>query len=202
MGDVIPMDLKQYAVMLRDAKNEAAPTASFLRMDKSGAWVMGIEQEPIDEDTEFAVNPQGFGKGWIAWGKSERLGELFVPFNQVLPDPGPTPEGARPWEKQFGMHLREVNGGWGGSELIYRSSSTGGKRAILGLMSEVGERMCEEDPAFVPIITLERDSYKHKEYGKIYVPVLNVVRWTTMDVPKEEKKAAPAKKVAAKKGRR
>jgi len=34
------------------------------------------------------------------------------------------------------------------------------------------------DTAGLPIVELQPDSYKHKQYGKIFFPVLHIVGWT------------------------
>jgi|GEM_PF-506450 hypothetical protein len=176
-GNGAVADPTKLAAALQNVSRQAAPQGMFLRMGKDGVWVIGIEAEPVAEGAEFAINPAGFGHGWIAWGKSERLGESFVPLTDPLPATPATPEGAvRGWEQQFGMHLREVGTG---ADLIFRTSSVGGKRAIGALAKEVGARMAEGDARSVAIVTLGADSYKHKEYGKIYVPEFAIERWVT-----------------------
>jgi hypothetical protein len=40
----------------------------------------------------------------------------------------------------------------------------------------------EKDPTKpVPIVTLGKDHYQHKSYGRIYTPVFKVVEWVSMD---------------------
>ena len=184
-SDLIPFggngaltDPSKLAAALQNVSREAAPSGLFLRMGKDGVWIVGIEMEPVEDGAEFAVNPAGFGHGWIAWGKAERLGESFVPLTEAAPAPGPLPDGARGWEQQFGMHLREMGSN---ADLIYRASSVGGKRAIGALAKEVGAKLAAQDAKCVHVVTLGNDSYKHKEYGKIYVPEFTIERWVTAD---------------------
>jgi hypothetical protein len=33
----------------------------------------------------------------------------------------------------------------------------------------------------VPIVTLGKDHYQHKSYGRIYTPVFEIVEWVSMD---------------------
>lgn len=189
-------DPSKLAAALQNVSREAAPAGMFLRMGKDGVWIVGIEMEPVEEGAEFAVNPAGFGHGWIAWGKSERLGESFVPLTEPISTPPATPDGAvRGWEQQFGMHLREMGSN---ADLIYRTSAVGGKRAVGALAKEVGARLASGDPFCVAIVSLNSDSYKHKEYGKIYVPEFIIERWVTVnditapakvEVPKVTKKS-------------
>jgi len=201
MSNLIPFgnngalaDPSKLAAALQNVSRETSPSGMFLRMDKTGTWIIGIEMEPVAEGTEFAVNPAGFGHGWIAWGKLERLGESFVPLVEPIPQPGPLPEGARGWEQQFGMHLRDMESQ---TDLVFRSSSVGGKRAVGALAKEVGLRMAEGEEALVPVITLGNDSYKHKDYGRIFVPEFTIERWITLEqmaqqvTPKAPPKPAP-----------
>jgi hypothetical protein len=41
------------------------------------------------------------------------------------------------------------------------------------------------------VVTLKKDSYQHKSYGKIYTPVLNVLKFVSM-TPEAEAEPAPA----------
>lgn len=205
MSDLIPFgngamtDPKRLAAALQNVSREAAPSGLFLRMGKDGVWIIGIEMEPVEPGAEFAINPSGFGHGWIAWGKSERLGESFVPLTEAVPPAGPLPDGARGWEQQFGMHLRELGTQ---ADLIFRTSSVGGKRAIGALAKEVGGKLAGGEAKCIPIVTLGNDSYKHKEYGKIYVPEFTIRRWVGAEelnrAPIESKPVSKARKTPAK----
>lgn len=186
------------ATALQNVARESAPNGLFLRMGKDGVWIVGIEMEPVEDDAQFAINPSGFGHGWIAWGKAERLGESFVPLTEAVPQPGPLPDGARGWEQQFGMHLRELGTQ---ADLIYRASSVGGKRAIGALAKEVGARLAAGDAQCVPVVSLSNDSYKHKEYGKIYVPEFIIERWVTPASISAPAVAAKAPRAAPVKGK-
>jgi hypothetical protein len=35
----------------------------------------------------------------------------------------------------------------------------------------------------VPIVLLEKDSYPHKEYGRVWYPVLTIVGWMPLEGP-------------------
>ena len=48
---------------------------AIIKMDKTGAWVLGAEQTEIEPDSLWAVNPFSFMHGYIAWGDGEVLGE-------------------------------------------------------------------------------------------------------------------------------
>jgi energy-coupling factor transporter ATP-binding protein EcfA2 len=134
---------------------------------------------------------------------SEKLGEVIAPVTDALGDTGPVPGGGKAWEFQLGMHLKGVSGKGelADMELVYRSSSVGGKRAIGGLALLVSQKLSEGDANMVPVVTLSSESYKHKQYGKIYTPVIDIVKWVPMPkaqaaAPKAE--AKPEKKKARK----
>lgn len=199
MTAIIPFDPNKLAMSLRQVAREAAPMAAFLKMDKTGAWVYGANTEEVEDGTEFLVNPNGFQHGYVCWAAegSEKLGEVIAPVSDALGDTGPVPGGGRAWEFQLGMHLKGMKGELADMELVFRSSSVGGKRAIAGLAQQVAQKLADGEQNMVPVVTLSSESYKHKKYGKIYTPVIDIVRWTTM--PKASPaKAAPEKAAKAK----
>lgn len=181
---VIPFDAGKLAASLKQVSREAAPLASFLRMNKQGQWTYGLDATIIAKGTEFMVNPSGFQHGYICWSAaaSEKLGETAAPVTDALPEPGPVPVGGRGWEFQLGMHLKGLVGPLENLELVYRASSVGGKRAVATLAEQVANRLVTKgETSVVPVIKLDTDSYKHKQYGTIFVPVLTIARW--MQIP-------------------
>jgi len=191
---IVPFNAAKLAMALKKTSREAAPSGAFLKMDKTGAWIFGVEEEEVNDTEQFMVNPEGFQHGYVAWGDSEKLGEVIAPVTEQLADTGPVPGGAKGWEFQLGAHFKQTDGDL---DLVYRSSSVGGKRAIAGLASEVSEKLLAGDPKCVAVVTLSSDSYKHKQYGKIYTPVITVFKWIAM--PSEAApKTAPAKPAAKK----
>jgi len=197
---VIPFDPSKLAQSLRRVSREAAPVAAFLKMDKTGEWTYGANAEEVSDKDEFYVNPEGFQHGFVSWAKEggEKLGEIVAPITEAIPDTGPVPGGSNGWEAQLGLHLRPVKDS---VNLVYRSSSVGGKRAVAQLAELVATKLSEGDKKFVPVVTLDSDSYKHKSYGKIFNPVFTIVRWSEMpkDAAPEPAAKTPALKAPAKK---
>lgn len=193
------------ASLKRTAK-AADPSAAFLKMEKTGAWVFGINGTEVapDED-EFYVDPRTFGHGYVAWERDNggaKLGEIMGPVTETIPATGPTPDGSDGWQFQLGLGLVALDGA---TPLIFRTTSVGGKRAI-GELAEAVAEACEGDKP-VAVVTLGAESYKHKKYGKIFNPTITVKRWATMatlekavtgDAPSTAPKLpAPAAKKAA-----
>jgi len=187
------------SVALRQLEKDVGPANSvILKMDKRGDWVFGADQTEVDDGSLWAVNPFSFVHGFIAWGDGEVLGEKMVSVSQPLPEMEPAPAGAkRGWETQVGMSLKCISGPDNGLEVRYNVTSVGGKRAVQGLAVAIAQQVESDQSKPVPVVTLKRDHYTHKSYGKIYTPVFEVQEWMSMDGAKAEEpaeEAAPARR--------
>lgn len=166
------------------ARDNQTRASAFLRMDKTGHWTFGVDQEPVPEDQQFLVNPQGFQKGYVCWKENalEKLGDVVVPLNAAMPEPGEVPVGGRGWEQQFGIQVRGLKGPFDGREAVYRSSSYGGRKALTAFFQLCSVRlhtahMNPKADDFVPVVTLGSDFYIHGKYGKLFEPEIKIVRW-------------------------
>ena len=189
------------SVALRQLEKDVGPAGSvILKMDKRGDWVFGADQTEVDDGTLWAVNPFSFVHGFIAWGDGEVLGEKMVSVSHPLPEMESAPAGAkRGWETQVGMSLKCISGPDNGLEVRYSVTSVGGKRAVQGLAVAIAQQVESDQSKPVPVVTLKRDHYTHKSYGKIYTPVFEVQEWMSMDGGKAEgdepkADAAPARR--------
>jgi hypothetical protein len=54
----------------------------------------------------------------------------------------------------------------------------------------------------VPIVTLGKDHYQHKSYGRIYTPVFEIVEWVSMDGEEAAEEAPAAAEDAPRRRRR
>ena len=111
--------------------NSVTSGTTILKMDKTGYWVFGADSTDIDPETEWAINPNEFLHGYIAWGEGVVLGEKMVSVSQPRPELDPAPSGARKgWETQLGMSLQATNGEDVGLAVRYTATSVGGRNAI------------------------------------------------------------------------
>lgn len=168
---------------LRTLEKDVGPVGFvILKMDKRGDWVYGANQTEVEADTLWAVNPASFVHGYIAWGDAVVLGERMVPLTEPLPHPGEAPAGAeKGWQLQIGMGLKCVSGPDKDMEVRFTVTSVGGKKAVQNLGVSIAHQMEADQTKPVPIVKLKTDSYKHKMYGKIFVPVFEIVEWVGMD---------------------
>ena len=170
------------AALRQMASNIGGGGEAILKMDKTGHWVFGADQIETEPEAQWAVNPFSFVHGYIAWGEGEVLGEKMVPVTAPLPELDAAPTGAkRGWEAQVGMHLKCLSGEDEGIEVRFSTTSVGGKKAVQALAVEIAGQVDKDATKPVPVVLLKKDHYQHKTYGKIYTPVLEVVKWIGMD---------------------
>ena len=161
-----------------------------LKMDKTGHWVFGADQTEVQEGSQWAVNPFSFVHGYIAWGDGIVLAERMTSINNPKPELDAAPAGAsRGWESQIGMSLKCLSGDDVGTEVRYSATSVGGRRGVTDLATALAAQVDKDQTKPVPVVTLEKEHYQHKSYGRIFTPVFAVVSWMAME-PAEA--AAPA----------
>lgn len=168
---------------LRNLEADVGPAGVvILKMDKTGAWVYGADQTEVEDGSKWAVNPFSFVHGYIAWGEGEVLGEKMVSVSQPLPDVGAAPPGAKKgWEVQVGCAMRCMNGEDEGMEVRYSATSVGGKKAIQALAVAIAAQVEKDQTKPVPVIELLKEHYQHKQYGKIFTPLMKVTDWVGMN---------------------
>ena len=176
--------VKDLAVALKsNASSQTLGTNAIIKMDKTGHWVYGADAEEVEDGTLWALNPFSFVHGFIAWGNGEVLGEVMSMMHEPLPatDVAP-PEARRGWEKQLGFEITCLSGQYKGLTCRYATTSVGGLRAVSELGVLLASQIDKDADHPVAILSLGKEHYLHKTYGKIYTPVFEVVRWDSMDV--------------------
>jgi hypothetical protein len=174
---------------LRVAAQSAAPAGGtvILKMDRTGHWVFGADQDEVEPGSKWAVNPYSFVHGFIAWGDGQVLGEKMAPMTEPLPEVEAAPPGAsKGWEMQIGFSLKCLSGEDAGMEARYTATSVGGKRSVQELALAVAEQADKDSSKIVAVVTLGKDHYQHKSYGRIYTPVFDVVEWVGMNGPEAQ----------------
>jgi hypothetical protein len=174
---------------LRVAAQSAAPAGGtvILKMDRTGHWVFGADQDEVEPGSKWAVNPDSFTHGYIAWGDGQVLGEKMAPMTEPLPEVEAAPPGAsKGWEMQIGFSLKCISGEDAGMEARYTATSVGGKRSVQELALAVAEQADKDSSKIVAVVTLGKDHYQHKSYGRIYTPVFDVQEWVGMNGPEAQ----------------
>lgn len=181
----VPAALAGMAAGLAASVATSAEGTAFMKFTKFGEWVFGAQEDEVEENSHWAINPQAFGHGWIAWGdaqhdtEGEMLGEIMGPATQALP-PQPEPVEGR-WTEQRAIHLACINGEDEGVQVMYKTNSQGGLKAYNAIIMDVVKRIQAGNTDIVPVVELLSDDYNHKTYGKIFTPVLKVIEWVSTD---------------------
>lgn len=173
------------AALKKSVANIAPSGLAILKFDKTGAWVFGANADETEDGAQWAVNPYSFCHGYIAWGDGQPVGEQMFPVTEDLPPPGPVPVGAddKGWQTQVGLSLKCMTGQDAGLEVRYAATSVGGKRAVQALGTAIAEQIDKDQSKPVAVVTLEADSYKHSSYGKVHVPIFEIVEFVGLDGP-------------------
>lgn len=178
-------------------RNISADTGSagvvILKMDKTGHWVFGADQTEVEDDSKWAVNPFSFIHGYIAWGDGEVLAEKMTSVSNPLPEVDAAPPGAaKGWEVQVGMSLKCVSGEDEGMEARFTTTSVGGKKAVQALAVSIAGQVDKDQSKVVPVVSLGKEHYQHKKFGRIYTPLLEVLEWVSMNGAEEAAEETPA----------
>ncbi len=188
--------VKDLAIALRSIEADSSTLGTaILKMDKTGHWVYGADQTEVEDDATWAINPFSFTQGFIAWGDGEVLAEKMVSVSSPLPELEAAPPGAkRGWETQVGMSLKCLSGEDKGLEARFSTTSVGGKRAVQALAVAIATQVDADQSKPVPVITLGKEHYQHKSYGRIFTPIFDIKEWASMDgsVAEAEVEEAPA----------
>lgn len=177
-------NLKSSIMKAKQRLETSAPGGGddFLRLTKAQTWEYGADDTEAQEGAKWALNPQSFQMGFIAWGdSSDVLGESM---GSIAEDPiirSELPEVGASWAEQVGVQMRCVTGEDKGQQVLYKTTSKGGRDEFNRILAAVLDRLENNEKNVVPIIKLETSSYKHKKYGKIVTPVLNIVDWKPIE---------------------
>ncbi|MFZ0840662.1 MAG: hypothetical protein WAM77_24640, partial [Xanthobacteraceae bacterium] len=162
---------------------------------RENVWTIGQKKIVVDNDSTWAVNPTTFKRGWIAFNDNNKpVGEHLVSVSLPMPDKTELPDKGSAWQEQWTVNMKCTTGTDAGAEVVYKPSTVGGIQAIGGLIEAVRDRINggQHDNKIAPIVRLERDSYQHPQYGRIWTPMLTIVDWMSLDGPAPASALKPA----------
>jgi hypothetical protein len=156
------------------------------KREGSGTWGFGQKRTIPEEGSKWAVNPLTFKWGYICFGDNNKvLDERLVSVSQPKPVVTELPDMGFPWQEEWAVNLKCISGADAGAEVIFKANTDGGIKAGVIMVDQVRDRINsgQHDGKIVPIVLLEKDSYQHSQYGKVWFPVLNTVDWMSLDGP-------------------
>ena len=181
----LPANISTQLAGLKDTstrmQTEDTDGAQYLKMDKGGHWIYGADEIDVEERSVWAINPISLTTGFIAWGDGELLAEEMRPASEAPVTRAELEDVGAAWKPQVGFQMACTDGEDQGVQVIFKSSSKGGQKAFKGILDAIIKKADEGTADVVPLVELDNDSYKHKEYGKIYTPVFKIVGWSSAD---------------------
>ena len=156
-------------------------SVAYLRFEKTGQWTAGRERASISPSEEFTVSIGDFGHGWVNWAEDNKSSPHFetrasigeaLPRESELPPPAP----GTSYTPQLGVTFLSNSTGVAHE---YWTNSKGGVGVLEGLLRAIHKHApaaALEGP--YPVVTFSASSYRHKKFGLIQTPTINVVGWT------------------------
>lgn len=159
----------------------------FLKFSKV-EWQKGQNNEEVALGTKLAANIEELSIGWIRWadGKpAERrfglLAQGYKPetrdalgyIDQQLWETDKEGKPIDPWSFTNELPVADPDTG---EKMTISMSSKGGIGAM-GNLCKAYARERAQRVGTTPVIELGRDSYVHREYGKLYVPMMTITDW-------------------------
>lgn len=170
----------------------------YLRLLKTGVFAYGQEDIEPQQGSRWAVNPHSFQHGSACWGDGELFGEAMVPLNQAPPQVADLQDFGAPWNQQISFQLQCLNGEDTGVTVLYKSTSVGFLNMAKQLIDQMVLQLQNDPTKYVPVVELDMGHYHHKQWGKTFFPVLDVLEWISIDgqsssAPDDAQETAPEK---------
>jgi hypothetical protein len=156
------------------------------KREGSGTWMFGQKKTIPEPGSKWAINPLTFKWGCISFNDANKVvGEHLVSVSQLKPLITDMQDVGFPWQEEWAVNLKCLDGADAGVEVVFKATTDGGTKAIVLMVEQVRDRLSsgQHDGKIVPIVLLDKDSYQHSQYGKVWFPVLTIVDWMPLDGP-------------------
>ena len=195
----LPAKLANMATGLARVKSTTAAASASADMPymkfAKGEWTYGAEEIEVQEGSVWAINPMNIAVGFVAWDQNNTaggpIGEEMRPYTDAPIIKGELPDLSRVdektglptglWSEQIAIQLRCMNGDDEGVQVAFKTNSKGGLRGINDFTTALLEQLEKAPDTLVAVVELGTSDYKHKKFGKVYVPVFDIQRWVSMD---------------------
>jgi hypothetical protein len=197
----LPANIQSLITSLEVAQTATPSSGDFqyLKMTKQGEWVYGADDIEVSDDSAFVIDPSSYSQGYVSWSEDGELEDEKMAAAGQPPVLLSALDNSMNWKVQVGFALKGIEGEEDGEQLLFKTSSQGGKEVISALLAQIIARAKAGHAAIYPEVLLDNSSYKHKKYGKIYKPVLTVDKWVEAPTGDGEEEAAPPVKEKPKK---
>jgi hypothetical protein len=185
VSDVSPW--KEFA-----SESQANAIAGDLLRFSKGKFIAGEEKRVVPMGTPFVANMPELWTGWQRWWNGnivehrisrvidrqprilrDELGHTDETLWEIGPDGNPTD----PWQPTQRLVMREAKG----KRLVTFATSSWGGRTCLGKLCQDYDADRNEHPGAMPVVQLGLFMHRHKQFGEIAQPRLDIVGWTNWD---------------------
>ena len=157
------------------------------KREGSGTWGFGQKRTIPEAGSKWAVNPLTFRYGFICFGANNKvIDERLVPVSQPKPVLTELPDTGFEWQEEWAVNMKCLDGADAGVEVVFKATTDGAIKAIVLMVDEVRDRLNSgqhDGGKIVPIVLLDKDSYQHSQHGRVWIPVLKIVDWMSLDGP-------------------
>lgn len=183
------------ADLAKDLVNAGSSLSSggvqFLKF-KKGEYVIGRDENDFPDNTfEMVIDFTNIRRGWVCWKDGNLVDEVWVTLRERMPakatltDHAPYAQQNDGWQESLKMSLVIIPTAGVPSAIraMFSANSDGSRKACGNLLKAYGEAI-QTDVSKADqyaIVQAKTDSYKHPRYGKVYVPVFEIVRWEGAD---------------------
>ena len=157
------------------------------KREGSGTWGFGQKRTIPEAGSKWAVNPLTFRYGFICFGANNKvIDERLVPVSQPKPVLTELPDTGFEWQEEWAVNMKCLDGADAGVEVVFKANTDGGVKAIAAMVDLIRDRLNSgqhDGGKIVPIVLLDKDSYQHSQHGRVWIPVLKIVDWMSLDGP-------------------
>ena len=171
------------------------PMMLFKSREDGGTWGFGQRRTIPEEGSRWAVNPLTIQWGCISFGDGNKVvGERLVPITQPKSLIADMPDTTFSWQEEWSVNMKCLDGADAGVEVIFKATTDGAIKAVVLIVDQVRDRINggQHDGKIAPIVLLQKDSYPHSQYGKVWFPLLTIVDWMPLDGPAPAPAPEPA----------
>lgn len=163
---------------------------------KKGEWLFGKAEDTFPENSFEAVpNLPDIKYGWVCWKDGNLVDEFWVGMTEKLPaqssltDHGPYSQDNDGWSQNVRFDLK-ILATMGVPETImaqFTASSKGAQTATGSLLKQWARDNKEGTAGDnAPVVLFGSDFYKHKSFGRVDIPTMEIVRYVEIGSEDEE----------------
>ena len=117
------------------------PLLIFKSRDSGGIWTVGQKRTIVEEGSSWAADPRTFQRGFVCFDADKKVGEKLLPVSLPMPDFAELPDKGFPWQEQWAVNMKCIDGADAGKEVIFKASTVGGRQAVAGMIAAVRDRI-------------------------------------------------------------